>query len=81
MPISVAGCVARVVFHPSIPSIHRIVLSNSFFPRAIDSWNIIMTHFDRYSNSFFPHGTLSLFHPIVTFGVHDPVGLFYFFQL
>ena len=57
---------------------------NSFFPDAIASWNILINHFDdvpsfdilkKHINTFFRPETKS------TFGIHDPVGLRYLFQL
>ena len=57
---------------------------NSFFPDAIASWNIFIKHFDdvpsfdnlkKHINTFFCPKTKS------TFGIHDPVGLRYLFQL
>ena len=56
---------------------------NSFFPDAIASWNIFK-HFDdvpsfdilkKHINTFFRPKTKS------AFGIHDPVGLQYLFQL
>ena len=57
---------------------------NSFFPDANNSWNNIITNFHNL-----PHFTrlkahiLSLIRPKIknTFGVHDPLGLRYLFQL
>ena len=57
---------------------------NSFFPDAVASWNIFIKHFDdvpsfdilkKHINTFFHPKTKS------TFGIHDPVGLRYLFQL
>ena len=57
---------------------------NSFFPGAIASWNIFIKHFDdvpsfdilkKHINNFFRPNTRSIF------GIHDPVGLRYLFQL
>ena len=51
---------------------------NSFFPDAIASWNIFIKHFDilkKHINTFFRPTTKSIF------GIHDPVGLPYLFQL
>ena len=57
---------------------------NSFFPDAIASWNIFIKHFDdvpsfdilkKHINNFFRPNTRSIF------GIHDPVGLRYLFQL
>ena len=57
---------------------------NSFFPDAIASWNILIKHFDdvryfdilkKHINNFFRPNTGSIF------GIHDPVGLRYLFQL
>ena len=57
---------------------------NSFFPDAIASWNNFIKHFDdvpsfdilkKHINTFFRPTTKSIF------GIHDPVGLQYLFQL
>ena len=57
---------------------------NSFFPDAIVSWNAFIKHFDDppslnifkgYNNTFFRPIPKSIF------GVHDPTGLRYLFQL
>ena len=57
---------------------------NSFFPHAISSWNLVISYcevlpsFDSLNDhvsSFFRPS------PKVFFGVHDPVGLRYLFQL
>ena len=57
---------------------------NSFFPDAIASWNILIKHFDvvpsfdilkKHVNNFFRPNTR------IIFGIHDPVGLRYLFQL
>ena len=57
---------------------------NSFFPRAISSWNIVISYFEvlpsfdslkDYVSSFFRPKPKSIF------GVHGPVGLRYLFQL
>ena len=57
---------------------------NSVFPDAIASWNIFIKHFDdvpsfdilkKHINTFFRPKTKSIF------GIHDPVGLRYLFQL
>ena len=57
---------------------------NSFSPDAITSWNIFIKHFDdvssfailkKHINSFFRPMTKSIF------GIHDPAGLRYLFQL
>ena len=57
---------------------------NSFFPRAISSWNIVISHFEVFpsSDSLKDHA-LSLSRPKIKsiFGVHNPVGLRYLFQL
>ena len=57
---------------------------NRFFPHAISSWNIVISYFevlpsfdslkDHVSSFFRPK-------PKSIFGVHDPVGLRYLFQL
>ena len=57
---------------------------NSFFPDAVASWNIFIRHFDdvpsfdilkKHINTFFRPKTKS------TFGIQDPVGFRYLFQL
>ena len=57
---------------------------NSFFPDAIASWNNFITHFDdvssfdilkKHINTYFRPTTKSIF------GIYDPVGLRYLFQL
>ena len=57
---------------------------NSFFPDAISSWNNIITNFQNVPplTSLKTH-ILSLIHPKIKsiFGVHDPLGLRYLFQL
>ena len=57
---------------------------SSFFPHAIDSWNVIITDFENFpSLENLKKHILSLFRPKTRgiFGVHDPVGLRYLFQL
>ena len=57
---------------------------NSFFPDAINSWNNIITNFQNIPlfTSLKAH-ILSLIRPKTksTFGIHDPLGLRYLFQL
>ena len=57
---------------------------NSFFPDAINSWNIVISNFQDFPlfGSLKGH-VLSLFRPKSRsiFGIHDPVGLHYLFQL
>ena len=57
---------------------------NSFFPHAISSWNIIISDFEDFPSfdSLKDH-VLSFFRPKnkSIFGVHDPIGLRYLFQL
>ena len=57
---------------------------NSFFPDAVASWNIFIKHFGevpsfeilkKHINAFFRHQTKNIF------GIHDPSGLRYLFQL
>ena len=57
---------------------------NSFFPDAVASWNICIKHFDdvpsfdilkKHINTFFRPKTKNIF------GIHDPSGLRYLFQL
>ena len=57
---------------------------NSFLPHAIDSWNIVISHFENLpSFNCLKKHLLSLFRPKrrSIFGVHDPIGLCYLFQL
>ena len=56
----------------------------SFFPHAISSWNIIIADFDEIpSIGILKKHVNSLFRPAVKsiFGIHDPAGLRYLFQL
>ena len=58
--------------------------TNSFFPHAINSWNIIIAHFENLpSFGSLKKRVLSFFRPNKRsiFGVHDPKGLRYLFQL
>ena len=57
---------------------------NSFFLDAISSWNTFITHFDAvpsfvglkdYMNTFLHPNANSVF------GIHDPIGLRYIFQM
>ena len=57
---------------------------NSFFPNAVKSWNIFIHHFDympslnklkTHLNAFFRPKPSSIF------GIHDPLGIRYIFQL
>ena len=58
--------------------------TNSYFPDAIASWNIIITHFEDFPSiiSLKKH-IVSLIRPEtkIIFGLHDPIGLRYLFQL
>ena len=57
---------------------------NSFFPHAISSWNVIISHFENFpSFDSLKEHVLSLFRPKAKsiFGVHDPIGIRYLFQL
>ena len=57
---------------------------NSFFPLANSSWNKIISHFEDFPSLDCLKGhVLSFFRPKnkSNFGVHDPVGLRYLFQL
>ena len=57
---------------------------NSFFPHAVSSWNIFISDFEDFPsfNNLKVH-LLSLFRPKIKsiFGIHDPMGLRYLFQL
>ena len=57
---------------------------NSFFPHAISSWDIIISHYQDFPSfdSLKDH-VLSLFRPKIKsiFGLHYPIGLRYLFQL
>ena len=58
--------------------------TNSFFPDAISSWNISMSHFSNMPTfSLLKKHLLSLFRPKPRslFGIHDPLGIHYLFQL
>ena len=57
---------------------------SSFFPHAITSWNIFISHFDDFpSVDSLKEHLLSLLRPKNKsfFGIHDPFGLRYLFQL
>ena len=57
---------------------------SSFFPDAITSWNNVITHFgDIPSFNVLQNHILSLIRPKkkMHFGIHDPLGLRYIFQL
>ena len=57
---------------------------NSFFPDAIRSWNNVITHFPNVPSIYSLKGHIkSLICPKAksTFGVHDPLGIRYLFQL
>ena len=58
--------------------------TSSFFPDAITSWNNVITHFgDIPSFNVLKNHILSLIRPKkkCIFGIHDPLGLRYIFQL
>ena len=57
---------------------------SSFFPDAIISWNNVISHFDNIpSIHILKNHILSLIRPKKKniFGIHDPLGLRYLFQL
>ena len=57
---------------------------NSFFPDAITSWNNVITHFNNVpSVGILKNHIISLICPEKKsiFGIHDPLGLRYLFQL
>ena len=57
---------------------------NIFFPRAISSWNKIISHFEDFPSLYYLTGhVLSFFRPKnkSIFGFYDPIGLRYLFQL
>ena len=57
---------------------------NSFFPDAIASWNIFIEHFGDVPSFDILKGYINIFFrpkPKSIFGVHDPLGLRYLFQL
>ena len=57
---------------------------NSFFPQANSSWNKIISHFEDFPSLDCLKGhVLSFLRPKnkSIFGVHDPIGLRYLFQL
>ena len=57
---------------------------SSFFPHAINSWNIVIADFDDIpSFGILKKHVNSFFRPVVKsiFGIHDPIGLRYLFQL
>ena len=58
--------------------------TNSFFPDAISSWNIFISHFGNMPNFASLKTYLSYFFrpkKQSTFGIHDPLGIRYLFQL
>ena len=58
--------------------------SKTFFPDAIASWNIFISHFSNMPTfGMLKNHVTSFFRPKVKsiFGVHDPVGTHYLFQL
>ena len=58
--------------------------SNSFFPDAIASWNKIITDFEDFPSMYtLKRHIISFFRPKPKsiFGLHDPLGLHYLFQL
>ena len=80
----------RALFNGNIRNTLREIICksnrymNSFFPHAIASWNTFIKHFDdipsfdilkEHINTFFRPNSKSIF------GIHDPVGLRYLFQL
>ena len=80
----------RALFSGNIRNTFREIICksnrymNSFFPDVIASWNIFIKHFDdvpsfdilkKHINTFFRPKTKS------TFGIHDSVGLRYFYLL
>ena len=81
--------IIRALFSGHIRNTFREILCksnrymHSFFPDAIASWNIFVKHFDgvpsfdilKKHNTFYRPDTKSIF------GIHDPVGLRYIFQL
>ena len=57
---------------------------NSFFPDATSSWNNVISHFQNVpSLGTFKYHIISLIHPEKKsiFGIHDPTGVRYLFQL
>ena len=57
---------------------------NCFFPQAISSWNKIISHFEDIPSLYCLKGHVLSFSPPKNksiFGVHDPIGLRYLFQL
>ena len=75
---------------PFLPYVFRNIrirsyrYANSFFPDAINFWNIIITHFKQFpSYVIFRNHLLSLFRPKSKpiYGIHDPIGLHFLFQL
>ena len=80
----------RTLFNGNIRNTFREIIcksnryKNSFFPDAIVSWNIFIKHYDeipsleilkKYLHTFFRPKSKSIF------GIHDPIGLHYLFQL
>ena len=72
----------RNTFHEIICKSNRYM--NSFFPGATASWNIFIKHFDDVpSFDILKKHINTFFRPMnnKVFGIHDPVGLRYLFQL
>ena len=58
--------------------------TSSFFPDAISSWNIVISHFTNMPTfDILKSHITSLFRPEAKkiFGIHDPLGIRYLFQL
>ena len=78
----------RALFSGNVRNIFREIIcksnryKNCFFPDVIASWNILIKHFDDVPtfDILIKH---TLFRPKTKsiFGIHDPVGLRYLFQL
>ena len=73
--------VTLVTLHEIICKSNRYM--NSFFPDATASWNIFIKHFDDVPSFAILKNHNTFFRPITKtiFGIHDPVGLRYLFQL
>ena len=84
------NCLQTALFSGSTRNTFRQIICksnrymNSFFPDAVASWNIFIKHFDdvlsfdilkKHINAFFRPKNNNIF------GIHDPSGLRYLFQL
>ena len=81
---------SRTLFSGDIRNTFREIIcksnryKNSFFPDAIASWDIFIKHFDDVPSFDILKDHINAFFrpkPNSIFGVHDPLGIRYLFQL